>query len=210
MTIKRKRSFSDFSPESNASTSSERHGSPSPTSPYGIEKALLALDGSYDADPWPTSRNVDAWQMSGRTMKRYRDNRPSEKIIHENTMHKLYDAQKRDPQPFSLPAIEPAVAENPILSAPQKSTLHAFWRLPAPSRHSPAWPIDQSQSVVLAHDTRCEDCDCSLRPTDMMDVDVDGQDVGHACHACQRKVCDRCAVTTEERLCLECAGHKMR
>ena len=62
----------------------------------------------------------------------------------------------------------------------------------------------------MAEDTQCEDCDCPLRPADAMDVDVDGQDVGHACQLCQRKVCDACAVTAEERLCLQCAGHRMK
>ena len=42
---------------------------------------------------WRQMKPVSSW-LSSRTMKRHRDDRPSEETIHNNTMHKLYEAQK--------------------------------------------------------------------------------------------------------------------
>ncbi|KAH7120004.1 hypothetical protein B0J11DRAFT_73417 [Dendryphion nanum] len=158
------------------------------------------------------SHRLDSSDMGSRTRKRFRDNRPDERVVHETTLQKLFLAQRVQPHasPILSAPIQPAI-QAPQPPAPvQKSTLHSFWKLPAPPAQAPP-PTIRVQHFQDA--PRCEDCDAPLRDeVDGMDVDVDGDvDAGgaanrFACCGCGRRVCGTCAVVKGERCCLTCVG----
>ncbi|XP_014559223.1 hypothetical protein COCVIDRAFT_92257 [Bipolaris victoriae FI3] len=179
------------------------------------------LDASMDLDAYPRSNGWDFMSAGrvknsdwgNRTCKRVRDNRPDERAIHENTLNKLFSAQRnhRDitaPTSHSLSSQQSTLA----ISKPQKSTLHSFWKeLPAP----PVQPIF-SMPVQLAQSSsplaRCDDCDTPLQSEyDSMDIDMDADLEGSvegssfACNDCGRNVCGTCAVVSATRHCLQCA-----
>ena len=94
---------------------------------------------------WRQVKPVSSW-LSSRTMKRHRDDRPSEETIHNSTLQKLYEAQKH---PETAEAIivdiedldqdvdltdEPMTLEPPTTLEPepdQRSILN-FFRLQSP------------------------------------------------------------------------------
>lgn len=125
----------------------------------------------------------------------------------EITLQKLFAAQRNQHTPISS---EPAPAEPvSVVSKPQKSTLHSFWKqLPAP----PVQPIISQTQQLDSQSPRCEDCDSLLQNVnDSMDVDMD-VDMGgavegnpFACSDCGKQVCGTCAVVSTRRHCLQCA-----
>ncbi|KIW17491.1 hypothetical protein PV08_04685 [Exophiala spinifera] len=79
----------------------EQHQS-SPVAPsltYSSPASTTTVSPTHDSRN-NTGTPYDFWKieavpyLSSRTRKRYRDNRPEEEIIHENTLRKLYDAQR--------------------------------------------------------------------------------------------------------------------
>ncbi|KAF6808381.1 orf21 protein [Colletotrichum plurivorum] len=64
--------------------------------------------------------------LSSRTIKRFRDNRPSEEEVHQRTLNLLYSAQQHPEQIPAEPSPPPAPA--PVPRGTQKS-LHSFWNI---------------------------------------------------------------------------------
>ncbi|KAF2653548.1 hypothetical protein K491DRAFT_717942 [Lophiostoma macrostomum CBS 122681] len=218
--LKRKRSM-DLSP---LSTSSYTASTPEAQSPTPLPNNHLAMD--MDISPrfnMSQAQEVrNGWGMSsGRTRKRFRDNRPDESVVHENTLHKLYEAQRNPPATFQAAAPSTAIfLAHPtygcgchVPSAPkpkQKSTLHSFWNLPAP----PVQPAP-AQNQPLQMIPRCSDCDRQLisqteAMNDDLDIDMDiggnGEDTSaFSCADCGKNVCGACAVVSNARHCLQCA-----
>ncbi|KAF2735535.1 hypothetical protein EJ04DRAFT_576026 [Polyplosphaeria fusca] len=212
MGFKRKRSL-DESPLSVSSwtSSTPEAQSPTPIPPDPSNAMEMDLDDSSPPSihaffpSHPTRVRSDA---HSRTRKRHRDNRPSERTIHESTIHKLFSAQR------NLPPAEPIPTSPQLqpLQSSQKSTLHTFWNISTPA---PAPPLQHPQAIQIHHDQlaphtwdapRCEDCDASLHAEDSGAMDVDGG-IGSAfaCRECGKRVCGTCAVVGRARCCLGCA-----
>ncbi|KIW42746.1 uncharacterized protein PV06_06262 [Exophiala oligosperma] len=66
----------------------------SPASTNTISPVRDSLRGDDNAAPYNFWKIEAVPYLSSRTRKRYRDNRPEEEIVHENTLRKLYDAQR--------------------------------------------------------------------------------------------------------------------
>ncbi|KAF2440314.1 hypothetical protein P171DRAFT_394657 [Karstenula rhodostoma CBS 690.94] len=210
MGFKRKRSVdeSPVSVSSFAGFATPDAQSPTPL-PNGYS-GMMNLDA-------PTSRGT-GWDFSNlgriksgdwglRTRKRFRDNRPDEHIIHETTINKLFSAQRTQPHAEPILSDTLPAQQEPVVQKPQKSTLHAFWNIPAPLVQP---PIAQMQPPREADAPRCEDCDTLLEKdaNDMdVDMDIDGpfERCSLACSDCGRNVCGQCAVVTNARHCLQCA-----
>ncbi|KAH7402878.1 hypothetical protein BKA66DRAFT_507732 [Pyrenochaeta sp. MPI-SDFR-AT-0127] len=215
MGFKRKRSMDDspLSISSFGAVSTPDAQSPTPF-PQHFDGAM-DIDTASRSNAWDftSASRVKSSDWGNRTRKRFRDNRPDERAIHENTLNKLFAAQRNQPQASPIPS-DPVPFQEPALvtSKPQKSTLHSFWKqLPAP----PVQPIFVSTPVhhqEASNAPRCEDCDTPLQSgTDSMDVDIDmdmgGAVVGDsfACNDCGKNVCGTCAVVSTRRHCLQCA-----
>ncbi|KAF2641681.1 hypothetical protein P280DRAFT_468239 [Massarina eburnea CBS 473.64] len=230
---KRSTSISPFSTTSSIFSSS----TPETQSPatFPIHDSAMAIDAPF--------QRVNAWDFSSvgrvkssyggssgdwglRTKKRIRNNRPDECIIHENTIQKLFTAQRQNPHASPIPSdtLPSPHQPTPIFEKPQKSTLHTFWKLPAPPVQAPS-PLfqharqqQQPPPPPPPHLPHCEDCDAPLHAyTDGMDMgmgmdtdmDIDGPMEGSsACQDCGRNVCGACAVVARARLCLGCATSK--
>jgi hypothetical protein len=184
--------------------------------------------------------------MGSRTRKRFRDNRPDERVIHgmlllpsevcsiesnsltssiENTIHKLFSAQRNHPDaspiPSSfLPAPQQTTHAPSTQLPPQKSTLHSFWNIRAPPVQSPIFQLHQQVAPTSWNAPRCEECDAPLQAEADdalavdMDVDMDAGDgvgrSGFACGECGKNVCGTCAVVGDARCCLQCATEGRR
>ncbi|KAF1974353.1 hypothetical protein BU23DRAFT_505336 [Bimuria novae-zelandiae CBS 107.79] len=209
MGFKRKRSV-DESPLSVSSFGS--FATPEAQSPIPLSNGFSAME--LDA---PISRGT-GWDFSNlgriksgdwnmRTRKRFRDNRPDERVIHETTINKLFSAQRK--QPHAEPISSDPLPSQPALAVqkPQKSTLHSFWKIAAP-------PVQLATPQMQCHHDanapRYDDCDMPLQ-NDANDVDVDMDVDGplerspFACTDCGRNVCGTCAVVANARHCLQCA-----
>ncbi|ORX98425.1 hypothetical protein BCR34DRAFT_548059 [Clohesyomyces aquaticus] len=216
MGFKRKRSL-DESPLSTSSFSGSTPEARSPTPmPRQFDGAMdIDMSPRFDFSRWRSAR-VSSSDANGRTRKRFRDNRPDERVIHETTIKKLFSAQRNHPHAEPILSDSHTHASTPAsVPAPavQKSTLHAFWKLPAPAVR-PVAPTIQIQHHQVAPQTwdapRCDDCDTTLHnDTDGMDVDmdVDGPNLSSpfACRDCGKNVCGMCAVVSNTRHCLQCA-----
>lgn len=132
----------------------------------------------------------------------------------ENTVHRLFLAQRQHPYASPVPSDPQPPAQQPAItvSKPQKSTLHSFWNIAAPPAQAPVFSYQTTPTHDHAHVPRCEDCDVQLEVEEGgMNVDVDMDSAGSAsplaCHDCGRNVCGRCAVVGDVRHCLQCATH---
>ncbi|KAF2691710.1 hypothetical protein K458DRAFT_381552 [Lentithecium fluviatile CBS 122367] len=211
MTLKRKRSC-DSSPVSVSSfggvATPEAH-SPTPF-PHNFDGAMDLDSCAHRGTGWDFSSigRVKGSEWGLRTRKRVRDNRPEERVIHENTISKLFSAQRKHPhaEPIMSDAL-PSQSTTIVQRLTQKSTLHTFWKLPAPPVQPPAFPIPQQH---MSNTPRCEDCDATLQQ-DVNAIDVDMEVDGpmerspFACDDCGRAVCGTCAVVACRRHCLGCA-----
>ncbi|KAL5114965.1 hypothetical protein ACEQ8H_007138 [Pleosporales sp. CAS-2024a] len=213
MSCKRKRSVDD----SPLSVSSYAWSTPEAQSPAPFPQSLdgsvqMELDASSRHNAWDFSNasRVKSSDWGNRTRKRVRDNRPDERAIHENTLQKLFSAQRTRPDASPVSTSNaPKQQQMLALSKPQKSTLHAFWKqLPAP----PVQPIFSRPQQLDEQLPRCDDCDASLQCTnDSMDVDMDPvmacavERGPFACTDCGKNVCSACAVVSARRHCLQCA-----
>ncbi|KAF3004205.1 hypothetical protein E8E13_006806 [Curvularia kusanoi] len=219
MGIKRKH-FDDASPTSISSSGAV--STPDAQSPTHFP---LGMDGSMDMDMdtqsnsrsngWDFTRahRVKPSDWGNRTRKRVRDNRPDERAVHENTVHKLFLAQRQHPHASPVPS-DPQPSAQPAIavSKPQKSTLHSFWNIAAPPVQAPVFSYQATHAPNGAHTLRCDDCDAQLEAEDEgMDIDVDMDSIegtsSLACRKCGRNVCGRCAVVGDARHCLQCATH---
>ncbi|KAK1672324.1 hypothetical protein BDP55DRAFT_558710 [Colletotrichum godetiae] len=152
--------------------------------------------------------------LSSRTMKRFRDNRPSEDQIHQRTLNMLYSAQQHN-QYAADTDHETTQSETPPAPAARNTqkSLHSFWNIKSaePSSSASAPSVDQA----VLYSTSCDDCGAGLGASDGaadgMDID-DGYNysyaVDHSCGACGRQICSHCSVTNlgEQRRCLRCVG----
>ncbi|KAK4162303.1 hypothetical protein QBC43DRAFT_321711 [Cladorrhinum sp. PSN259] len=221
MVIKRKRSDSDFR---------SFNSSVSATS-FNFD-AIAAMETARRGFFSP--RLSSPSHLHSRTMKRVRDNRPSEEMIHQRTLNLLYSAQQHQNQP-STPAPEISVTPTPVApqtpsretqcTGPQQRSLHSFWNIrssslsvnSSPSRNASS-PVPEPAAVQQTSNDSiaCEDCGACLRSTNdtdgdmMMDVDMDIDGSGNACGACGKAVCFSCSVSNlgENRRCLVCAGRE--
>ncbi|WYZ44026.1 hypothetical protein EsH8_VII_000462 [Colletotrichum jinshuiense] len=186
------------------------------SSPTGSDSSIESFEFPVSPSPVYPRAYAAPSHLSSRTMKRFRDNRPSEDQIHQRTLNMLYSAQQQN-QHFTSQTndSDPEPAPAPAERNTQKS-LHSFWTIKsaAPSIATSSAPsLDQ----MTLNPMSCEDCGAGLGPSDGtadgMDVD-DGYSYGagfeadHSCGACGRHVCSHCSVTNlgEQRRCLQCAG----
>lgn len=256
MVLKRKRSM-DSSPLSISSFGTAP--TPEAQSPCPFPDNF---DFSMDLDTCPHStlfsRSWDARlsssEMGSRTRKRFRDNRPDERVIHgmypiytsqrlesylsnnctiENTISKLFQAQRLHPHASPIPTNPPQPQQQiqtpqHFQQAPavQKSTLHSFWKItaPAPPVQPPSQTLNPHHSVAPSTyiPPHCEDCDAPLHPDSSssasamaMDIDSGGavtagtcseENNEFACGDCGRWICGTCAVVGDRRVCLGCIG----
>ncbi|KAJ4313633.1 hypothetical protein N0V94_006856 [Neodidymelliopsis sp. IMI 364377] len=154
------------------------------------------LDGTMDMEldtaprtiGWDFTRahRVKSNDWGNRTRKRVRDNRPDERSIH---VHKLFAAQRAHPHASPIPSdLAPSNQPAITISKTQKSTLHAFWNLPAPPLQTPIFSYHTAQQNQESG-PRCEDCDARLEHDEAgMDVDMnlDGTFVGRVL-SCRRR-----------------------
>ncbi|KIW98957.1 uncharacterized protein Z519_00620 [Cladophialophora bantiana CBS 173.52] len=66
----------------------------SPSLTSSPQSTTSTISYNSDTHPYLTVRIKAVPYLNSRTRKRYRDDRPNEEIIHENTLRKLYDAQR--------------------------------------------------------------------------------------------------------------------
>jgi hypothetical protein len=125
-----------------------------------------------------------------------------------STISRLYEAQKQHPDATPVMSSSDAMAAEAAPSRPQKSTLHAFWKIStSPPIHEDSMQLDNGHNANAGSDqSRCEDCDQALRNSNSMELDQDVLEQRTACAVCQRHVCDTCAVAGHERVCLSCAS----
>ncbi|CAH0015039.1 unnamed protein product [Clonostachys rhizophaga] len=141
--------------------------------------------------------------LHSRTMKRFRNSRPSEEEVHQRTLGLLYSAQQN---PAMVPEPAPESTSLNSTASRQQQSLHRFWNIN--SR-----PSAQIETTAMANfsPTACEDCGAGLGASgqdDGMDIDSAGFDDDTACGACGKHVCFSCSVSNlgEQKRCLQCAG----
>jgi len=195
MTMKRKRSDSEISFSSILS------------SPQSNE---MDLDMGVSPTRYQPFREQLPSHLSGRTRKRFRDNRPSEEIIHQNTLSLLFAAQNQ-PQIESLPNPTITTIPRPAESSHQ-SSLHSFWSFPSHNSSASSSPSPPSFNAPIQ--TNCEDCDSNVYASDENSMDVDmvlcDTSVDFGCSTCRKVVCNRCSISNlgADRQCLICAGKR--
>ncbi|KAF1834205.1 hypothetical protein BDW02DRAFT_526076 [Decorospora gaudefroyi] len=161
-----------------------------------------------------SASRVKSSDWGNRTCKRLRDNRPDERTIHEKTLNKLFAAQRAHLEVSPVPSETlPSQLPCQVVSKPQKSTLHSFWKeLPAPPVQVAIFAAPVQQGQPTSQLPRCEDCDALLHAqSDSMHVDMDMdmviamQGTPFSCNECGKNVCGTCAVVSTTRHCLQCA-----
>ncbi|KAL7943290.1 hypothetical protein V8C42DRAFT_330255 [Trichoderma barbatum] len=174
---------------------------------------------------------LDAPALHSRTLKRYRDNRPTDEEVHrkfyewrahhhlspnscppaEHTLGLLYSAQQRQQQQLQDPVAQEPASEPQATqhgSSHGQQSLHRFWDIgsePSSGTSSPGI------ANPCAPPTSCDDCGAALAGTDD-DMDVDsGSAQDTACGACGKHVCFSCSVSNlgEQKRCLQCAGRRV-
>ncbi|KAI0837594.1 hypothetical protein F5Y06DRAFT_69410 [Hypoxylon sp. FL0890] len=217
MVLKRKRSESELSLSSSSAFSSPAR--PDPFSAMDLDTSPIRR----------TSRGSTPAHLPSRTMKRFRDSRPSDEEIHQRTLNMLYTAQKQQIanqqlqeqvqmaaltiQPQPLP--QPRPQNTPVHSQGAQASLHSFWKLPSAVAPSTVATNPSVNTLVYDGPVNCEDCGQTLREgasdEDAMDVDSFGTGAETGCAACGKHVCSHCSITNlgEQRRCLICAGKKV-
>ncbi|OAQ63001.1 hypothetical protein VFPPC_08916 [Pochonia chlamydosporia 170] len=145
-----------------------------------------------------TFHNMPAPHLNSRTLKRFRDNRPSEEQVHQHTLNLLFSAQQ---QPRDK-AFQPPSQTSTTPQGKQQS-LHRFWNI-----NSTPTPTSMVEHAIAP--SSCEDCGAGLGNGVGDGMDVDFMADSAACGACGKYVCFSCSVSNlgEERRCLQCAGRK--
>ncbi|KIW72400.1 hypothetical protein PV04_00597 [Phialophora macrospora] len=88
-----KRKASAFEEDNVAYQQQPRSGTPSLASSSPLSTSTVQSSNS-DAAPYGFHRVEAVPYLNSRTRKRHRDDRPDDEAIHENTLRKLYDAQR--------------------------------------------------------------------------------------------------------------------
>ncbi|KAI2628034.1 hypothetical protein GGS26DRAFT_560877 [Hypomontagnella submonticulosa] len=210
MQLKRKRSESELSISSSIFSS--------PTKPEQF--TAMDMDDNNTSPLRRMSRGSTPSHLPSRTMKRFRDSRPSDEQIHQRTLNMLYTAQKQHiahqhHSQFASLATQPRPQPASTASQGAQASLHSFWKLP--SAAAPPTTLVQPPVDRLTYDgpSNCEDCGQALAggvgDEDSMDVDGFGADTETSCGACGKHVCSHCSITNlgEQRRCLICAGKKV-
>ncbi|RWA09310.1 hypothetical protein EKO27_g5791 [Xylaria grammica] len=174
MQLKRKRSESELS-TSTASTfnSPTRFSSFSPQSTdVSMDTDSFAFTANFPASPLSRFGNkaLHFPHVPGRTMKRMRDNRPSENEVHQRTLNMLYSAQRQqthrkctDSQ--QLHHVPVAAQPVPPSSSSHQANLHSFWNLPSRPSAPPAELGGDDEGMMMdvddMSDTRGSSCGAS-------------------------------------------------
>lgn len=154
--------------------------------------------------------------LHSRTLKRYRDNRPSDDEVHQHTLGLLYSAQQRPQQFPPQDAPIAAAPEQPVVassSSTSQQSLHRFWSIGSEPSSASSSPGIETPPVLLP--TECDDCGSALLAgggdADEMDVDCGNAAEDTACGACGKHVCFSCSVSNlgEQKRCLQCAGRRV-
>jgi len=202
-------SWDSWSPLSDASTASYR----------SLDQNAVGIV------PWtlaPTRSHIDD-HINFRTKKRVRDNRPDLDAIHQNTLAKLFNAQRQQVSLLSDAhsagtgdVHDQVMNHSPTESAePAQRSLHSFFNVGQRQGSAKQAPPSTQQRAGVAFNS-CEDCSNELNQSardrshewQMMEVDqMQGplMDEDYECAVCSRNVCDMCAVRGDRRICLECA-----
>ncbi|KAM3497377.1 hypothetical protein MY10362_009270 [Beauveria mimosiformis] len=131
MTLKRKRSSSELAS--------------SPLS-FTLTFSSPPSNGSSVIDFTPRMGLVNPLHLNSRTLKRFRDNRPSQAEIHQHTLELLYTAQQQQHQDPPSPC--PEAEAPPELEQPQQrqddnqQSLHRFWNIRSRPTAVPDTTID--------------------------------------------------------------------
>ncbi|KPM45934.1 hypothetical protein AK830_g616 [Neonectria ditissima] len=155
------------------------------------------------------SINATPLHLHSRTLKRFRDSRPSEDEVHQRTLNMLYSAQNQsqeDSDTMSVPERHQEIAQPET----NQQSLHRFWNISS----TPAPSASKQPMVQLARSpSTCDDCGAGISGgnNDLMNVDGRSHE-GNSCGACGKHVCFSCSVSNlgEQRRCLHCAGRKVR
>ncbi|KAH8161040.1 hypothetical protein CIB48_g7196 [Xylaria polymorpha] len=206
MQLKRKRSESELSTSTTSTFNSPRRfGSISPPSAdVSMDTDNFAFTANFPVSPLSrfSNENLHFPHVAGRTMKRFRDNRPSEREVHQRTLNMLFAAQRQQnpsqPHEMSQPQHHVPVGAQPgpssSLSPSHQTSLHSFWNLPS----RPSASAESLPSITVDTPTECEDCGQNFGGDDddaMMDVDDISAPEGSSCGACGKHVCSHCSIT---------------
>lgn len=167
----------------------------------------------WSLHPRHESKTISATNL--RTRKRHRDNRPDVDVVHQTTLAKLYNAQKREQ---TVPENSSELATRSVNSlgqpGPAQRNLHSFFniRQPQPAMIS---SIQFQLQSTQSQPELCAGCGNYLRHSNaIQSLDHDAMEMDQSlmcledeyeCASCQRSVCDTCAVRGDQRICLECA-----
>ncbi|KAK1983324.1 hypothetical protein LZ30DRAFT_714603 [Colletotrichum cereale] len=188
------------------------------TSPARSDSSIESFDSPVSPSPMYPRAYMTPSHLPSRTMKRFRDNRPSENQIHQRTLNMLYSAQQQTQYASSQAhdADDPEPSPAPAAARNTQKSLHSFWTInsaaPSPSSSSSP-PISRPALSPMS----CDDCGTGLGSSDGaadgMDMDDAcsygaGVEADPSCGACGRHVCSHCSVTNlgAQRRCLRCAG----
>ncbi|KAI9807841.1 MAG: hypothetical protein M1825_005146 [Sarcosagium campestre] len=219
---------------------------------------IMAIDAPFPPIGGNSASIMDITpaHLPSRTRKRFRGGRPSDEIVHRHTLQLLFTAQSNHHQPHhtltpsssSSPGFAPEddcddqdmlyddVDSTLASGAVQKTSLHAFWSLPAstiprqtalPGGYGGGGGGNALPTLDDSSASRCEDCNVALeapsapsRPPDacepqmqmQMHLDrLDGMDA-FGCLRCERSICDACAAVfgSADRLCYGCVRRSER
>ncbi|KAJ3496653.1 hypothetical protein NLG97_g2508 [Lecanicillium saksenae] len=137
MTLKRKRSSSEL-----------------PSSPLSFSSAFSSppSNGPSRIDFTPRMGLINPCHLNSRTMKRFRDNRPSQDEIHQRTLELLYTAQQQQqyqdpPSPSPIVEAPPQLEQLQSNHSNNQQSLHRFWNIrsqPTAAPDTTIEPMDQS------------------------------------------------------------------
>lgn len=202
--MKRKASeLEDTLPSADHFTSSDSSTSLHNSSPLRIS------DGT---STWARISKPHIWKdnyMNSRTRKRTRDNRPDVEIVHQNTLAKLFDAQRSTHPEYVQAVSAPSESQPPQTHDNGQRNLHSFFTIPRSQQL--VFQPRVRQPVIQVNHVPCEDCGNVLDSSDIVGksehdmMDTDSVEDQFACVNCHRNVCDTCSVRADHRLCLECA-----
>ncbi|KAM0253551.1 hypothetical protein ACHAP5_000584 [Fusarium lateritium] len=140
--------------------------------------------------------------LHSRTMKRFRDSRPSAEKIHQRTLNMLYSAQNQH-QDAEVPFEHTQTPSETTQPETNQQSLHRFWNISS----APSTTNSNLNQTEFAP-SNCDDCGAGLSGGDD-GMDIDGlNNEDHSCGACGKHVCFSCSVSNlgEQRRCLQCAG----
>ncbi|KAM3566817.1 hypothetical protein ARSEF4850_000235 [Beauveria asiatica] len=133
MTLKRKRSSSELA-----------------SSPLSFNLTFSSPPSQVPSmvDFTPRMGLINPFHLNSRTLKRFRDNRPSQAEIHQHTLQLLYTAQQQQQQHQDAPSPCPEAEAPPELEQPQQrqdrnqQSLHRFWNIKSRPTAAPDTAMD--------------------------------------------------------------------